>query len=288
MKCPKCGYISFDFNLVCPKCTKDISAERQKLNLPEFRPHPPSLLGALTGEANESNVGIRISPSAGEDLAEEVAFGLDDSGAIAVEDLALEDSQEIELGLGPEGMEEPAFAPDDSLSDFELEGGGEEGISLDTGEISLEESEASPALPEEEEGISFDLDDFSTGESEIEGVAEEAGEEPELGLDLDSIALEEPEAGAAGPAEEGGISLDDISLEEPSLDLDAEQAAEGPEEPTLNLDDFALDESGEVEAPEEPGISLDDISLEEPSLDLDAGQAAEGPEETTISLDDFA
>ena len=53
MKCPKCGYISFDYNDSCPKCNKDISAEREKMNLPSYAPNPPSLLTALTGEGDE-------------------------------------------------------------------------------------------------------------------------------------------------------------------------------------------------------------------------------------------
>lgn len=33
MRCPKCGYNSFDHNLTCPKCRKDLSAVRRLLNL---------------------------------------------------------------------------------------------------------------------------------------------------------------------------------------------------------------------------------------------------------------
>ena len=61
MKCSNCGYISFDYNQSCPKCDKDTSAERTKLNLPDYRSNPPFLLGALTGEANESEVEIDYS-----------------------------------------------------------------------------------------------------------------------------------------------------------------------------------------------------------------------------------
>jgi hypothetical protein len=61
MKCSNCGYFSFDYNQSCPKCDKDTSAERAKLNLPDYRSDPPSLLGALTGQANESEVEIDYS-----------------------------------------------------------------------------------------------------------------------------------------------------------------------------------------------------------------------------------
>jgi|GEM_PF-2199405 len=33
MRCPKCGYNSFDHNLLCPKCRKDLTATRRLLNL---------------------------------------------------------------------------------------------------------------------------------------------------------------------------------------------------------------------------------------------------------------
>ena len=47
MKCPKCGYVSFNSNLECPKCKSDLSVEQRKLNLPSFKPAPPALLGAI-------------------------------------------------------------------------------------------------------------------------------------------------------------------------------------------------------------------------------------------------
>jgi hypothetical protein len=33
VKCDKCGYISFDFNHICPSCQKDITSTRRKLGL---------------------------------------------------------------------------------------------------------------------------------------------------------------------------------------------------------------------------------------------------------------
>ncbi len=63
MKCPKCGYVSFDYNEACPKCHEDIRAERAKLNLSDYRSDPPFLLSALTGQVNESEreIGIDFS-----------------------------------------------------------------------------------------------------------------------------------------------------------------------------------------------------------------------------------
>ena len=44
MKCPKCGYISFDFNEKCPKCSRDLKEIRDKLILFPFEPSPVNWL----------------------------------------------------------------------------------------------------------------------------------------------------------------------------------------------------------------------------------------------------
>lgn len=38
MKCQKCDYISFDYNLVCPNCSASLSGERDKLRITELKP----------------------------------------------------------------------------------------------------------------------------------------------------------------------------------------------------------------------------------------------------------
>jgi hypothetical protein len=53
MRCPKCRYISFDYNELCPRCSNDLSSEKEILNLPDYTADPPFLLGALIGEADE-------------------------------------------------------------------------------------------------------------------------------------------------------------------------------------------------------------------------------------------
>jgi hypothetical protein len=43
MRCPKCGYISFDHLNRCNKCQTDLSGEKLRLNLLGVRPSPISL-----------------------------------------------------------------------------------------------------------------------------------------------------------------------------------------------------------------------------------------------------
>ena len=79
MKCPKCDYISFDYNQLCPKCRKDVSGEAERLNLPAFKPNPPALLGALTGETDETHVGLQATAVGEVDSPCIVLIGLADS-----------------------------------------------------------------------------------------------------------------------------------------------------------------------------------------------------------------
>jgi len=79
MKCPKCRYVSFDYNQVCPMCEKDLMAVRNSLNLPDFRPNPPFLLGILMGDVEHSEFEpefgafTHITDIEGEDLETEAS-----------------------------------------------------------------------------------------------------------------------------------------------------------------------------------------------------------------------
>jgi hypothetical protein len=96
MKCPKCGYISFDYNRACPKCNEDISAERVKLNLSDYRSDPPFLLGALTGEVNESEVEIEMDYFAGMKVPDgEMDMNLVNSIETASDETSLDKAEKI-------------------------------------------------------------------------------------------------------------------------------------------------------------------------------------------------
>ena len=124
MRCPKCGYISFDYNQVCPKCSKDISGEQAKINLPSFRPDPPSLLGVLIGEADESNVGFQIDSATSMDTSHDMDMSMDDSAVIDTSDMDLEeDDQNLEISFDQDDSgefelpEDSVISPDEGLGD---------------------------------------------------------------------------------------------------------------------------------------------------------------------------
>ena len=174
MKCSKCGYISFDYNQVCPKCNKEISADQGTLNLPSFRPDPPSLLGALTGEHNESQVNLSIDSGSAMGGQDEEDIDFKDSVVMQSEEMSLDEEEDLDISLEPEDtgeFEEPAEEViTESVSDFDIEGDDEE-ISLDMDDLSTEESESGeiapmePAVDEEQDEVELDMGELQVDET---------------------------------------------------------------------------------------------------------------------------
>ncbi len=192
MKCPKCRYISFDYNEVCPKCNKDLASERKKMNLPNYKPNPPFFLGSLIGDLSGSGFGIEVGAIAGKEDVEikDLEMHLD-----------IETSQEATKQFQPE--EAPKLDSQESITDIDLEEPSglqfeqedketlmkpeeeldEEDISLDLGDLSLDE-ETSPAeaAPKEtpystSELVTSEIDKKNLGISKKQ-------EDSELELDL--------------------------------------------------------------------------------------------------------
>ena len=281
MRCPKCGYISFDYNQVCPKCNKNISDEQAKFNIPAFRPNPPSLLGVLTGEADESNIGLEGNLSKSMADSSEMDVGLDDSVGISTSEMELDEGQDLdEIGLKQEDS-----------GDFELSGE-EETLAVESEEISVEDTDALTMPSDEEEGeeISLDLGDVSLEE----GGEEEKGEEE---ISLDEISLGDSDITEDTAGEEIGLAPDSEGLD---IDLDKEAGEEEKSEIELNIDDLKINETGELEIgkdlepakeAEEEALDLGDLSLDEasPSAEketLDIPLEESGADDTTKVYDE--
>jgi hypothetical protein len=244
MKCPKCGYTSFDFNLSCPKCNKDLSLEQDRLNLPVFKPDPPSLLGGLLGDGQPG--GHLGGSAAGSEAAQEPALSIESASDSQSGDGGLGDSQEIDLGL----------------EFHEGKGLEVEGILEEPGSLLGDSPAAGKASPSDQTKIlGISLDEAKGGE-----------DQEEIALNLDEITLESIKPEEKGPAgrpdkqvedDLGDFSLEDagMSLEQPApplssteplgLDLDhtsgkADQAREMGEI-TLSLEDLNVNETGQLE-----------------------------------------
>lgn len=306
MKCPKCSYISFDFNQVCPKCNKDIAVEQAKLHTPSFRPEAPALLGALIGEADDSSTNVDVGTSTDLDTGE---MGFEDSGTVDSGELSFDDSGAVDSGelsfddSGAVDSGEVGFDSGDLDMDLESEGvaGGElseEAVSafdsaeLDpsTGDVEIapEESVTDFELAGDEKSLSMDSGEFPTETSEAESAAmpEASAEEGELEIDLDDLSLDD-----AGAAE--GLDIDEPLVGSEAADTDLEslaseleevsapQEAEPPAEEEVVLDLDAGPDEGEKE---EVALDLDDLKIDDSGeLQLDTG--AEAAEEVDKGLE---
>jgi hypothetical protein len=258
MKCPKCGYVSFDYNLSCPKCNKDISSEQAKLHIPAFRPDPPFLLGALTGEANESQIGP--APAASQiPFEKEADISLDDSSLLDSGEVSLDDSSELSLDSGELSLDDTSSI---FLNTREVQAGvakGSQKLKAETGKSDTGDFKLEP----EEALLDFDLGE----EGEEEFSAQEAADsEQDITLDL-----EEEETEGAEPASDL-LSKKDAEATAPELeplDLEAEET-QGKEEIELSLEDLKINDTGELELGADANASDDlDKFLEMDEIKLD-------------------
>ena len=242
MKCPKCGYISFDYNEVCPKCNINIAALRDKMSLPSYKAAPLSMLKTLTGEASDSDadISVQVSEDTATVLEEEEGLSLEDSQAIEAMEKTFKDSQEFDMQLETTLDEVWDETPKEDAAD----------LSLDIEDLPIEDARFEPAQAEDA--------------AEIEMIAD-SDLLPTEGEDPEKTALFEP---AEMDEETAGFNLDDLSqsesepisevkLQEKAEDdapIDLEDLASALEEPTKNLN--------------QP-IKTEDLELEDLDLDLD-------------------
>lgn len=168
MKCPKCGYTSFDYLKECKKCGESLDESRESLNL---KMGEPTLFADLKDELSEDVVDSKPAPSVSESSFAESNFspsppsdsGLANNSSIfttssdfttSEEKLPEPPSQDITLGLGTLGdMDSIQPRPEDkgdleNLPKIELESPDNEVAGL---ELTPSFSAESCTLPSDED-----------------------------------------------------------------------------------------------------------------------------------------
>ena len=112
MKCPKCNFISFDYNDTCPKCSKDLTHERDLMGLPSYKPKPLSMLAPLNAYNSEiagdmtRNAQVRMTEETMDEVPEELLISLDD----------LSDDEPVPIQMEPDPTQaEPKQKIDDEI-----------------------------------------------------------------------------------------------------------------------------------------------------------------------------
>lgn len=217
MKCPKCGNVSFDHLDNCMKCSKDLSADRDELNLLDFRPEVPFLLGSLVGEMQGGGVQQDLSFTqetelelGGLDMGEPPATegsidmldvggatGAGSSEELSLSEIALDDLETIEASsLGDAAAEEL------QLGDLaELSGEGASPAEEDDAFLGLEFEEGKSSADD-----FADLEEALTSEpaAEPEAASADPGDALELDLNEDDLSALAKELEDHLDTEEGG------------------------------------------------------------------------------------
>lgn len=243
MRCPKCGYISFDYVESCKKCRKNISEASAEIDGTVFAVSAPVFLDFEYEEAGGE------SERNEDDIISEENLGVGEEALdLSTEDDGFELGNEIAMD----------FEGDEGLDDFELvEEEGESSLELDSLEEVTEEVEDAlefgdkeEALESEDDGLQLDFGDIDI--SDLAPPEKDADE-----LVTETLTLEEegsPGALADGPppveapvAHGSGLEdlqIEDLDLETPSP-LVAGSKAGGKLMPSVKtgtaLDNFEID-----------------------------------------------
>jgi hypothetical protein len=118
MKCPKCGFVSFDHLSECTKCGSDLRAVREGLGFSAFRSQVPSLLGSLLGQGRSD-----VTQGRGDKSAAGVGFEFETE--------APEDPADVVKNFG-----RPPTAP---AQDVKVPGAGMEETGIELSEAEFEE-----------------------------------------------------------------------------------------------------------------------------------------------------
>lgn len=289
MRCPKCGYLSFDHLEICRGCRKNIAKFSQELSGTVFQSEPPDFLRFEAEEEPQeaddgTAVGAEPEETADDGQDDLAGFSADiDPLEFAAAPDAPEEAKEIEFALPGAAVEEPA----EEIA-FELPG--EEETSAPG------KKENSLAPPAADAGMDMSFDDLG-------GL--------ELGLEDDSGAVEAaPEPPAKGKKEPpakskpGGQEKELPSLDLTGLDLSGLTPAEDKEE-DFSIGELSLDrpEKGGTEEKGRKAVAaaakggLPDIDLGMEGLDFNptapapagsaAGKKLKPAAKTGTALDDF-
>ena len=263
MKCPKCKYISFDHNENCPKCRKDLTEVRERMNFPAYC---PLLATQADIDSQIPDGSIRIEQK-------------DDTIVEESMDMQFSDSQDFESAFDS-SLDE---ALGESDLDFTLTEEADD-LSLDFDEFSIDDTGSGHSEQEmktiAEESLEDELnltfaDDTGEMTANFEDIAGEDGadsanSEQEMETILADSLENELDLSFADDTGEMTSDFEDISAE------DSGGA-------TLDFEDLAMDDADPDKSEQEMETILADSLEGEPDLSF-----ADDTDEMTASFEDIA
>lgn len=264
MRCPKCGYVSFDHNDSCPKCRRNLITERDQLNLPSYAPDPPYFLGRLLGESGEASVAYHSAKNGEFNVLEEELEFESEAPEVQIPAAAITEEKEIEIELESiSDVDNPPLDQDHSATSTEA----------DTLEITTsEQSEEDLSLDFEPEETLSDLEIEEPSVADIPQQQGTASDEPDsFVFEMEDITLDEPT-----PKEELDLELVEDDLSEVSIDVP---------ESVVDEEDFTLEENVSFV----DGITqvLEPVVSEETAPSTDAQEGPQIDSELFLNLEEL-
>ncbi|MFA6282678.1 MAG: hypothetical protein WCT30_01100 [Desulfurivibrionaceae bacterium] len=240
MRCPKCGYISFDRQRSCSKCSTDLTAADEQIQGTGGKAAAPFFLGAVLGKKTSS-----YDDESAPDLQEEETLALDEFETEALP----ADEEDLDFAGAPlddDGLEDqslPSLGLEDiDVSDLVQPQEEEEELVLSLGNEE-EETAQPPAQDENEEeaplsGIEFSgfdsggalsVDEKETALDDLDDTtfpAQASAEDDEI-IDLSSLMNFEEEEPADKKEDQSELELS-LGDEPESLHLDLEDDEKAP------------------------------------------------------------
>lgn len=218
MRCPKCGYNSFDYLSECGKCQADLSKVRQELGFSSVRPTMPAWLGSLVGDRPQSARGEEAGQAAAtdlDDLLQASIFTADGPPELILEDLsqpaeAADEPIEFDLddadlpllaGVGGKSGDAPAAVASPAAEE--------------TLQIGVKAEVAPPPSAEMTIDLSDDLHDWSLLDLQMD-----EGDEPVLSEPHGAGDTAEESLVAASPVKPGRRDEDETIIELSEQDLE--------------------------------------------------------------------
>ncbi|MDR3630998.1 MAG: hypothetical protein P4L42_11740 [Desulfocapsaceae bacterium] len=266
MRCPKCGYISFDHLATCLNCSKDFSESSLSALGTTYSSTAPSFLQFSRREEAQEDYGgpARHDQDEGLDIVDpdlDILLKEEEEGGFGSDDLSLKDEfgssgEDFAFPSDDEGREaeSPGGAPEIDLSQFEE-------VHPDSGMGDAGDEKFMISMPDE----LTDLSDLGPPASLQPGLSADAGQDShdevmnfdslDLDLRLDGLDADFPATSPEkGRAEEGitDLSLEDIDAsvfgeETKPAPAQAPKAASAARSDEMDMDadlDFELDLGG--------------------------------------------
>ena len=261
MRCPKCGFISFDNLENCLKCNKDISDATRAFQGSTLKVATPSFLKISVPDEND----LQIEGAA--EVGGEIEFA-DPDLEILIDDDDDQGGIDFELDADEPDDDLPLAGDFDEAATFGDDEDGDADLSADLGQFE--------DVPEDDTFSFEDLDDETEVPEETDQAAMDLPEElddisdllpPESSTDDESVAGQFAEVDQAELMAAVTESADDVSLAEPEDDLDFSNLdfdLSGSEEETAGQED-----SGEQTAPDSEPEEASPASAVDMDEDLD-------------------